>query len=739
MEVVRFPRFTEATVKPHKVYLRTSWADPWVHVPYLFADECTWCVAPSIPTASLTWRFGHGQQHDQWFAQWYSRLTGKVRTWVKIEYESQNTVTRDNVPQADNLVWVGSIETDATALGGTKEKFNAQGDRVQRDTGLQTFACYGLAQTLNRIPIDRSYWYDGKNVLRVSGRVFTFNSPDAAGRGRGNFNNRNLVKTFEHFGYRFALANWSTRSIVQNLITAFPPRDCLGDAVFVTSLTDETILPNTDRPVFDPTGMSLWEALCNLIARTRMLGFYLQYVPGVLFGNNDFVTIQPYSLAGADQTFGEIEIPANPNQVRIEFETDADITGAGVKGSSTPAIDQFILRGARRTSTCSLSKADSTLDAGWSEDADDPDESDYEFAGSVDGDYAGMSSTKEKQTRNSEVRASAALHHIYRLFVHAGNGFNDWDQQAGNGEGGDKHPIFPDGNDQFWVYPRELFILPCVLLEEGRTYTELGSLSEPIAPPIFARNANNRQPPLCFVKVPAASSPDRYWVEGAKLAENAPREEHDDLDNRRFSIRTEVPQMSYGLYLHVEGQPQHAIAYADFVPLPVDPGVGRYNWREFIVTVSFEDDRHCEGVWPPNGLLAALLQAGAHVRRQVLYAGDSYRQDWIVPGTVVDVDPHTGQLQRNAAGGWIADDSAKLQARARQIHAYFSQPRRALTFSTGRINSALQLGEYVVERGDLNREPIGAVITQMSISSPENALPRLTYDTAFLELEAVQL
>jgi len=197
--------------------------------------------------------------------------------------------------------------------------------------------------------------------------------------------------------------------------------------------------------------------------------------------------------------------------------------------------------------------------------------------------------------------------------------------------------------------------------------------------------------------------------------------------------------MSYGLYLHVEGQPQHAIAYADFVPLPVDQGVGRYNWREFIVTVSFEDDRHCEGVWPPDGLLAALLQAGAHVRRQVLYAGDSYRQDWIVPGTVVDVDPHTGELQRNAAGGWIADDSAKLQARARQIHAYFSQPRRALTFSTGRINSALQLGEYVVERGDLNREPIGAVITQMSISSPENALPRLTYDTAFLELEAVQL
>ena len=740
-DLVNFDRFTQGDVLPHKVYLRTNWNDPWTHIPYLYCDEATWCVAPTIPTASLTWRFGHGQQPNQFFAQWYARLTGKVRQWVKIVYET-HPIDRGpdggaGVPQTDPLTWVGSVETDATQLVGAKEQWNAQGQKVQRDTGLQSFACYGLAHTLNRIPIDRSYWRDVTGVLRVSYRPFTYNAEDAVGRARGNKHPAQLPTSFCSDPYTSETLTWSTRSIVQNLITSFPVQDCLGDASIVTIINNPEILPDTDYPVFDPTGMSLWEALCNLIARTRMLGFHLQYVPGALFGNADFLAIQPYSLAGANQAFGEIEIPANENQVRVAFETDPDIQGAGVKGSSTPAIDQFVLRGARRTSTCSLSRADDTLFSDWEIGSALPDEEDYEVAGSADGDYAGMSSTQEKQTRNAEVRASAPLHDVYRRFSH---NVQQWDQLAGDGEGGQKHPVFADGNDQFWVCPRELFILPCVLLEEGRSYTTLGSLSEPIPPPILAPNANNRQPPLCFVKVPAASSPDRYWVEGAKLAESAPREEHDDLDNRRFSIRTEVPQLSYGLYLHVEGQPQHAIAYADFTRLPVDPGCGKYNWREFIVTVSFADDRHCEGVWPPDGLLPALFNPGQHLRRQILYAGDKYRQDWIVPGTVVGVNPHDGTLERNTAGGWIADDSAKLQARARQIHAYFSQPRRALTFSTGRINSALQLGDYITERGDLNREPIGAVITQLSISSPEGGeIPRLTYDTAFLELEQVQV
>jgi len=743
VQVVRFPRFTEAYVKPHKVYLRTSWADPWVHVPYLYCDECTWAVAPSIPTASLTWRFGHGIQPDKTSAQWYTRLTGKTRAWVKIEYETHTTVTRDFVGNADPLVWVGSIETDGTQLGGAKEQFNAQGQAVHRETGLQSIAALGLAHTLNRQPIDRSYWYDAQGVLRASNRPYVYNNPDATGRAKGNFNAAQNLKHFEYRPYFNDTTSWSTRAIVQNLLTSFPIRDCLGNVVFVMVLNDQSILPSTDKPVFDPSGMSLWEALCNLVARTRMLGFFLDFMAGNLFGNNDFVAVQPYSLAGANQAFGEIEIPANKSQVRVEFELDADIQGAGVKGSSVPAVDQFVLRGARRTSTCSLSFADSTWAAGWLSGSDLPDEQDYEIAGSADPDYAGLSSKDKKEARNREVRASAPLHDVFRFFVHPGPA---WDQRAGDGEGGDKHFVFPldaAGNDQFWVNPRELFILPCVLLEEGRGYEDLGSLSEPIPPPILAPNASNRQPPLCFVKVPAPFSFDRYWVEGSKLGENSyvPLEAENHQDNRRFSLRVEVPQMSYGLYLHVEGQQQYAIAYADFTPLAgIDKFLGRYNWREFIVTVSFEDDRFCEGVWPPDGLLPALFNPGQHLRRQVLYAGDAYRQDWIVPGTVVGVNPHNGQLQRNAAGGWIADDSAKLLARARQIHAYFSQPRRSLTWSTGRINSALALGEYIVERGDKNREAIGAVITQMSISSPEGGeIPRLTYDTAFLELESVQL
>jgi hypothetical protein len=244
-----------------------------------------------------------------------------------------------------------------------------------------------------------------------------------------------------------------------------------------------------------------------------------------------------------------------------------------------------------------------------------------------------------------------------------------------------------------------------------------------------------------FLKVPAASSEDRYWVEGSKLADCAYLEERDDKDNRQFSLRVDVPNQAYGLYLHVIGQPQHVIAKTDFVALPVDQVVGDFDWREAIVTVSFEDDRHCEGVWPPDSLL--FLRQVDHIRRQVLYAGDQYRQDWLVPGTVLRVNPLNGQLVRSSSGGWIANDTDKLVERAQQLFAYFGRTRRSLSFSTGRLTTAVRRGDLVTEVGDLptSRQLIGSVVSQLTVTSPAgtNAVPRMEVQTTFLELDSVQL
>lgn len=732
---VRFNRalLTPKVKPPAKVYLRANWADPWVQVPYLWSDGIVQSVVPAMSTATLHWRFGRGIQYDKTFAVWYNRLTGREKHYAKIVYES-HAIERDFVPQTTAITWAGTLEQDIPQLGGSREYMNPDGSTVLKESGTQTIVGYGLEHILHRVPIDRTYWHTADGTLRTAARTMIFNAPDVEGRALGNLNLLfHPQLSFEQTALSENTVLWSTRYIVQYLVQHFQPRNSAGDVVIPVTLSDAdaAILPNADKPVFDPTGLSLWECLGNLIARTRMLGCYLQFVEGA-GGAPDSIALKPYSLVPAALECGEITIPANGNQVNIEFERDNDIRAASVKQSSVQAVDQFVLRGARRTSTCSLSKLDATLNFGWKP----AHETEYNTGGSDAIAYAGMGTNLQQQL-NNEVRAAEKLRDVYRWFVHNGE---LWNQQAGNGEGGEQQPVFPDDANvanAYLVNPRELFLLPCLMLQEGKNYEDLGSLTDPTPPVLDSVNARNRQPPLVFMHVPAAASPDRYWVEGTKIAENAHLEATSDIDNRLFSLRVEVPNLAYGLYWHVEGQKQHVIAYDDFVPLDVDTLVGQFDWREAICTVSLEDDRHCEGRWPPDNLL--FLAGVDRPRRQILYVGDHYRQDYLVPNTVVRVNAKTGALVRST-GGWIADDRQKLIDRAQQIYRYFGQVRRSLTFETGRHTSALRRGEYVVQIGVDNITAIGSVITQISISSPEgeNAIPRMLVETSYLELEAVQ-
>lgn len=802
--VIKFDAFPEAglTVRPQNVYVREAWGDSWTHVPNLYCDECTWSVAPQTSTAVLRWRFGQGTPNrpepGKQTIDWYDRLVNERyaatnRWYVLVTYDTHQLKRSVNnpigavlpvevpvltwPPITTPIAWVGTLEQDATALHGAKSTVNRLNIDTRQRRGEQQLICYGLERTLAMVPIDKGYWFNAAGRLLAAERPFVFNAPDAVGKLRGNYG-----PDEQRFSYKpvtdSAVPEWSTRKIVKYLLQNFRPKSASGRQIMSVTLGDENILPDNDRPTFDPTAMNLWECLCNLMARQRLLGFYLKYNPGHLVVD-DFLTIEPYTLVDKLQQ-GEdyITIPANKNQVRIDFDLDSDVQNAGIKYSSLQEIDQLVLRGARRTSTCSLSNIDGTLKRGWNVGSGLPDEEDYEAGGSTQVGYAALG-VDEKQRLNAEVRSSESLHSVYRLFVIPGAGPNDnapWDQFVLNGEGGGNFaPLFPIAGAPALTslaWPRELYILPGVLLEEGLDYSYLGTLTNPEAPNKIDNRPRNRTAPLVFFKVPKRYQvnyaganieiKDRYWIEASKIGEAAQLEETADNQNHRWSCRVEVPNQSYGVLVHVEGQPQHVIAKTDFTKLPVDEVVGDFDWREMIITCSFEDDRYCEGKWPPDSSVvsvmadnlalafvnpaAAIVNAlntfasQTQVRRHVIYVGDEYRQDYLCPNTVVGVNAKTGALIRNPNASWIRDDSGDLQKRARQMFQYFGKRRRSLTFSSSRINTAIELGYYVISTGSLASQlTIGSVVTQIRVTSPEGEEPpRITYETSYLELEAIQ-
>jgi hypothetical protein len=85
-------------------------------------------------------------------------------------------------------------------------------------------------------------------------------------------------------------------------------------------------------------------------------------------------------------------------------------------------------------------------------------------------------------------------------------------------------------------------------------------------------------------------------------------------------------------------------------------------------------------------------------RLLVLNVGDNYRQDYIVPHTVVAVDLKTGELQRSN-GGYLNDDTPLLTAAAQTAFEWYSQTRNVLTYAMRHLPN-LRIGDFVLQLGD---------------------------------------
>jgi hypothetical protein len=473
-----------------------------------------------------------------------------------------------------------------------------------------------------------------------------------------------------------------------------------------------------------------------------MLSWYLRVDESLL---TTFLT--PISMLGSDVPTDLGTLKGAVRKININDSTAADLspdTQYSIKDSDFAVIDQARVRGAPRTSTCTLRRSsavtiDRSIGPGWPTSL----ETEYEAGYSAAGTYATLG-TDGKQSANAEVRHTDRLFPVFRRYAIP----EFWDQKVTQEDGGTRYPVFL-ANDlnslsARRICPREIELAPTLPFKEGFNYESLGSLSLPTAPVRISDGPHNRRAAFVLFKTPSWSSPGSApYIQAEKIGVGAAVEQVNVNRPRHWTARVEIPHKDRAILLHVTGEPQHAIAFDDFTRLPVDEYLGRWSWRDALFTVCIYDEKYSEGVYPSD--LEASFHVAGYKRELVIDAGDQYKLDYVVPGTVIGIDQTTRQPVRCTAGGWANDDRKILNARARQIYEYYGQTRRSLRLSTPIVNSQIGLGDYVVNFGSEHSvRSLGTTVSEVIVTIPSGTganvpPPMIHYTTAFAELETIEL
>lgn len=716
------------TVGQCRVYLKDNWGGAWVQYERVYATELTWSLAPSMPVATLMHFYGYVK--DEWSTQYIARSKLDVNGWyVKVECDY-------NTDPVDTVSWHGIVcQVEDTHEGLVTV------DSLPRATGTQVLHCYGLEKLLDTEHIHESAVDVGDPAVIWSALPVTFN--------RDNFPNRaelsrfpGMTPVFDGTSHGFGGNTrhwWSTTTIVRYLLAWGTPKT--NFAQHLTRIPYELydwhgLLPSTDHPVLDQEGQTVLSLLHRLIDRRRLRSFYLSV--------DDTTTPHTIRLEPVAWNVTDIFTPtitdfekikgAHPlMHLTVNFDSSQS-TSVVVRASEVAKYDRVIVRGARRTSTMTFA-VDAThgLLPAWTASQ----ESDYEAGASGAAGYAALDMLTQMQ-RNAEVRAKPTLQSVYSWFYLP----DSWSRLAEDPVSLSVHFAFVD-DDGFEAFQniQEVVFEPWLPLWEQEDYETVTVIDDPAV-------RTWRAPYLVF-----ESPLDERWVSAdaiALLAESSSdQSEVDDGDNYRWSATIRPQRDNKIVEINASGEPQHVIAHTDFTPLAVDRDLGNFDYRDkkMLATLTLRDNRFTEGVYPTDpyantGLLVDEVYA------LVINAGEEYRRDYIVLGTVVDVDEEGDLVQ--SGGGYARDDTDTLSALAYIAYDWWHTTRMTLTLQTLDCNSFLSPGYIITTIGDsavaLNEhyQEVNTLITEARISWPtlsegQREAPMLTIITSAAELDVMSI
>lgn len=708
-----------------KVYTREKWSYPWVLSPYLRCNRAQWMLAPGTGSAELSWRYGMFKPAEAAAKDLFLPDDGR-RRYVKIVFENTAHTIGGTL---SNLTWYGIVNGVGSRAGGVQ-----LGAAGYYETGIQTIQCVGLEKILDDTPIRTSAWELQGSRYYVD-RGLTFNAARADGTPGGN------CAPFPRWVDNLPLFSgtpidddlfWTTPAMLQYLVAYHGPRDASGFPLPLTldisNVFFELMANGNNRPEVHTNGRTLRHLINQLLPHQRFASWKLD-----VDETSNAMIVRGVSLTGDTIVLptGDMII-ANARRWALDIDQSRS-DGNLLVLSHAEAVDRCIVRGALGTSTFTISYADSSLAAGYS----DAEKTDYDTGATgtapfiaADPDWDAMNKLHDERRARDDVKMVYARF-ILPLF---------WNLIAKNGEGaGAGSNIFPLTSETFGFKPynRELFIEPYTALREGYGYTALfNGAGNSVAPVKLTAGPFNNRPPLVLFKIPASGldasdlAANPRWTYGDKIGLESVYESTPDDPAYTWSVHVTVPKKDRGIVLRVTGDKQHIIAGTDYTPKDEDGLYTPWDWKQMVATVTVKWDYFCEGTWPPK----AALPAQDYIREVILDAGDEYRLDWLVPQTVIGLQSD-GKLDRAASGGWIQDDRKRLEDRARLAFAWYGIERRCIEVATSKINGSIKLGDYIYTAGAQIPHLVNTVVTAMQIDcgpgteSSKPALPILKYTT----------
>ncbi len=722
-----------------KVYVKERWADAWDIEPDLYCDSVVFTANPDMATAHFTWRYGRLIPPGKTTWVTVAPYDG-LRNFVKVVIEDpDHDRAADDPSEPPPIVWHGILEQDS----GQQKGILAAPAGQRHKAGTQRLVAYGLDLMLARHVLRSSAVDYGNGIEGVVGRAAPFNAAANAGApDQGETGNRS-ADLGDKLTYLFAseLAEarlWSSYDIARYLLAYQPPPNQVDDVVIPWDLDSATFLggtlPSFDTPRVAQQARSLRQVLDELLDRRRLLGYTVDVAPPTDLTPTESVVLRCFTFAPSAIEYEGHAIGANQDQVSLVFDGEAALESAVVRRASLEQVDQVVCQGERAVACFTIVAGGDvltptgTLVPGWTL----AQQNDYNAGASGVAGYGDLDLYQQQQL-NDAARSVDRLRRVYSYW-----GLDSvW--QGKVGAPGAEVSYFPRAADDPTPLPYYLPLLKFrshLPLKTNHDYSgariDTGTVLDHNPP----GQKWEYLPPLVGIRIPH-SVPDR-WQLVDRLSSSVESLAAPSLgleDGYKWSAGVRMQDDWPGIVVSVSGQPQHVLAKHDFTPLPEDEHIHTFDWQDGLwATVAMDVDRHVEGAWPQPPL------ENEAVRRLVVDLGERYQQHYVAEYTVVGLDASGEKIV--SAGGFVRDDTPRLEALARLIYEWYRTPRASLELVFGYVTGRLHVGQLVttIGKGD-SLQTVNSVVTMVKYEFGEAELggecaARTHVTTQFAEFDA---
>jgi hypothetical protein len=708
------------------VYVRQRWQDAWTQRDELVCTDCNWTAAPTIPTASIQYRYGPVVERG-----------ASART-VRGKASLSGWFVRIIVHCVDgDRKWHGFVDDIADSPSGIVVNIES-GTPVSRPTGVQTISCVGMIASFNRSRLFNSF-YKAETAFQTSGYtgIRVANSPpifnprtkisDEPGEARQIKNrtpgSKTDVKNFRATGITTAFARqsyihywpnlystgttlgeyWTPRQIVEYLLAWHGPRDDDNKERLPVWLYNNPALdsanqplPDWGQPEIDCEGLTLFDALNRVMSVNNSLGYWCW-----VDDTSNRIYLEPFTTLNTElvlDTGKEVRTNARQTDINAIRDPASSVT---IQKNESSLANQIVCRGAPRIAIFTAQFASAGLVANWS----GADVTAFEAAFPI----TDLRSEYIRRDALEQPRWRA----LYRQFVFA-NAWN-WKYRAG-AAGAATVDLFQTSDDltgeyandlRYLPYPGRMRVLPHLPLKTGIDYST-GTTA-------LRTEHNDSLKAFRDIEVygflhgptftTTLAGKPTLWTDHAK------RDILYDANDPDYSLRVRplASDVGLGISVNVDGGPQSILG-----PTAPAPHIPLLPYAQLDVTLAIEDDREISQHFPA----VADLPSVDGVLRKVFDFGDAYQLIELMEGTIVGFD--NTAFKRRDTRYFIRDDRPRLLELAKQLSKWYATARNVARLASRRGTARLWPGQLVkkIEPTTTHETTCNCVITEVSISLP---------------------